>query len=124
MGGCDKEVFNEVTLLGVGADDPTPPAALLPVGVQRHPFDVAAMTAGHDDLFLGNEVLVLHDVDRLDDATTTIVTVFVFDLMNVCTDDVQQDIGVTENQFVARDLLHHVRKLFGKFLNFKTGQAL
>jgi len=56
---CDKQVLDEVALLGIGADYSAPASSLFAIRINRHPLDVAAVAHRDYHLFFGDKVLGL-----------------------------------------------------------------
>ena len=57
VGAGDEEVLDPVVLLEVGAVEAAPAAALLLVGGDRDPLDVAGVGDGDDHVLFGDQVL-------------------------------------------------------------------
>ena len=67
MGVGDKDLADEILVLGRHARAALAAAPLRPVGVQRHALDVAAMGHGHHHVLALDQVLVLDLADRIHD---------------------------------------------------------
>ena len=88
VGVGHEEAVDRVLLAGHVADDPLAAAALAPVGGHRLALDVAAPADRHDDVLVGDQVLVGHLAARVvDDARPALAGVLALELEQLVLDD-------------------------------------
>ena len=104
--------------------NPTSAAALCPVRIRRHPFDVATACQRDDDILFRNQIFVFEfDVVHADFRPTFVVETF-FQLFKFCPDQIKQDFLTRKDAVQFRDQLHDFVILCFNFFPLKTCQAL
>ena len=75
LGGCCKDVGNELLALGLSADDSAAAAPLHPVNINGLAFDIAGACYGHGHFFVLDQVLPADFALSFDDLSPALVPI-------------------------------------------------
>ena len=120
----NKEMFEEIAFFGIRADDALAAAALLAIGIQIHPLDIAAMAHRYENAFVGDQVLDVKVLDVAGYFCSPLVAVFFFYLVNILADDIHEQLIVGQNSLVVGDLVGQFGIFLCELFNFKAGEPL
>ena len=124
VGVGHQQAVDRVLLAGHVADDPLPAAALAPVGGHRLALDVAAPADRHDDVLVGDEVLVRHLAARVvDDPRPPLAGVLALELEELLLDDPEDPGRVGQDVLELGDELDDGEVLVLDLLALEGGQA-
>ena len=121
----NEHVFEEIAFLGIGRGDAPAPSALGAVGAGRQPLDVAVVGDGHDHVFLADQRFLVEVADLLvGDHAAARVGVLGLQLAQVGADQVEDQVLVGQDPFVAGDIGFEPRVFLRQLVGLQPGQPL
>ena len=94
-----QELINNIIFMHAHAFDALAAAVLQTIGIDWNPFDIAIDRHRDHNVFLRNQIFILHINFRVDDFRTALIIVFFLDFRQFGTNDFQNPAMIVQNIF-------------------------